>query len=188
MIFLRLMVTFFKIGLFSYGGGLSMLPLLQEEVVANNRWLTTQQFIDMIAISESTPGPIGINMATYVGFHTAGIAGSILATVSVCAPSLIIVVILAHYFIKFNENPIVRSAFDVLRPAVTGLIAAAGYEVARVTLVDFQRFIDTGKLAELFEYKVIILFAAILFATHKWEKHPALYIAIAAVVGIVFRF
>ncbi len=188
MIFLKLMITFFKIGLFSYGGGLSMLPLLQDEIVTKHGWLTAQQFIDMIAISESTPGPIGINMATFVGFKTAGVLGSVLASVSVCMPSLIIVIILAHYFMKFHENTIVKSAFSGLRPAVTGLIAAAGFEVAKVALVDIQKFVDTGKLVDLLDLKMILLFAAMLFAILKWNRHPIVYIAVAAVIGVIFKF
>ena len=117
MIFLKLYLVFFKIGLFAIGGGLATLPFLQE-LVEQYGWITSQDLLDMIAISESTPGPIGINSATFVGYKTAGLLGGIIATLGLVTPSVIIIMIIAHYFMKFSEQPVIRSAFYGLRPAV----------------------------------------------------------------------
>jgi len=187
MIYLKLFTVFLKIGLFSIGGGLSMLPLLQEQVMKLG-WMTAEQFVDMIAISQSTPGPIGINMATYVGYKMGSFLGAVIATTGSVMPSIIIIVIIVHYFLKFNEEPIVRSAFYGLRPAVTGLIAAAGFQIAKASLFSMEKFSLNNKLTELFEFNVIILFIIILILSNKWEKHPVFFIAIAAIIGIVFKY
>lgn len=178
---------FFKIGLFSIGGGLATLPFLQE--MANTYgWVTPKEIIDMIAISESTPGPIGVNMATYTGFKTAGVIGGIIATLGLVTPSIIIIIIIAHFFTKFNEKPLVRAGFYGLRPAVTGLIAAAGFEVAKLTLINIEKYEHTKKILELFNYKSISLFAILLFLTYKYKKHPIFYIIGGAIIGIVFKY
>src|SRR5690554_4408444 len=130
MTYLILYLEFFKIGLFSLGGGLATLPFLQELIVKYG-WITNEQLLNMIAISESTPGPIGVNTATFVGFSTAGILGGIVATMGLATPSIIIIAIIAHYFSKFNEHPIVIGAFSGIRPAVTGLIAFVGFELGK---------------------------------------------------------
>src|SRR5699024_7366077 len=109
MIYINLFLIFFKIGLFSIGGGLATLPFLQE--LANNyNWISSEELIDMIAISESTPGPIGINTATFVGYKAAGIFGGIVTTLGIVTPSIIIIIIIAHYFKRFNEKPLVQGA------------------------------------------------------------------------------
>ena len=131
MIFLQLFYEFFKTGLFAVGGGLATLPFLNE-ICQKYDWFTEQMLADMIAISESTPGPIGINMATYAGYQAAGVLGSVVATCSLVAPSIIIIVLIARFLSKFNEHPLVKSAFSGLRPAVTGLIAAAAVSVMKM--------------------------------------------------------
>ncbi|NMA96197.1 MAG: chromate transporter [Clostridiales bacterium] len=187
MIYLKLFLVFFKIGLFAIGGGLATFPFLQE-IVDKYGWITSQQLLDMIAISESTPGPIGINTATFVGNNTAGLLGGIIATLGLVAPSIIIIVIIAHYFAKFNERPIVRAGFYGLRPAVIGLIGAAGFEVAKVSLFHVERFLDTRMLAELFDFKGLVLFGVILALMYKFKRHPITYLVGAAIVGIIFKF
>ncbi len=187
MIYLEVCITFFTIGLFSIGGGLATLPLLQE-AVERYQWLTNQEFVDMIAISQSTPGPIGINMATYVGFNTGGILGALLATFSIILPSFIIIIIIAHFFMKFNEQPLVRSAFMGLRPAVTALIAAACFEVVKVSLVHIEQYVETQELLQLFDIKAIVLFLVLFITMNKIRKHPIVYIIIAAVIGGIFQF
>lgn len=187
MIFLTMFLEFFKIGLFAIGGGLATIPFLQE-LSYKYDWYTSQELIDMIAISESTPGPIGINMATYVGYKVGGILGGIVAITGIIMPSMIIIMLIAHYYTKFSEKPLVQSAFYGLRPAVTGLIGAAGFEVVRISLFNINKFLETYNVFNLINIKSVILFAAILFLTNKYKKHPIVYLALAAVVGIIFKF
>ena len=143
---------------------------------------------DMVAISESTPGPLGVNMATYAGFSAAGVLGSLLATFGLVLPSLVIIIIVAHYLKQFNHNKFVQAGFYGLRPAVTALIAAAGFEVLKVALFHMDIYQITHKIIDLLDFKAIILFGLLLFATNKFKKHPIIYIAMAAIIGIVFQF
>jgi chromate transporter len=170
MILLDIFITFFKIGLFSFGGGYAMLPLIQQEVTTTHTWVTTTEFIDIVAISQITPGPIAINSATYIGFKTAGIIGSALATLGVVTPSIIIMIIISRFFIKFKNNKYLDYAFLGLRPATVGLIAAAA------VLVSYESFID---------FKSVIIFAAAFFASYKYKLDPILLTVIAGVVGYV---
>ena len=130
----------------------------------------------MIAISESTPGPIGINTATFVGYKTAGVFGGIISTIGIVTPSIIIITIIAHYFGKINEKPIVQAGFYGLRPAVIGLIGAAAFEVAKISLLNIDEFVNTGSLITLFNLKGIALFVAILYLMDKYKKHPIVYL------------
>jgi chromate transporter len=187
MIYIKLFLEFFKIGLFAIGGGLATLPFLQE-LVDKYGWITSEQLIDMIAISESTPGPLGINTATFVGYTTGGILGSIIATLGIVTPSLIIVVIIAHYFMKFSEQPMVKAGFYGLRPAVVGLIAAAGFEVAKISLFNIDQYLSSHNILELLNVKAIILFAVVLYLIYKYKKHPIIYLIGAAIVGILFKY
>ena len=142
----------------------------------------------MIAISESTPGAIGINMSTYAGFKTAGVPGGILATLSLAAPSLIIILIIAKFLNKFRDNPNVEGAFYGLRPASIAMITAAGLNVAKVALVNIPAFQASGSLADLFLPKAIILGILIFVGQKKLNWSPILFIALSAVVGIVLKF
>lgn len=187
MIYLKLFFVFFKIGLFSIGGGLATLPFLQE-LVAKYGWITSEELVNMIAISESTPGPIGVNAATFVGNNTAGIWGGIIATFGLVLPSVIIIIIISHYFSKFSEKHIVKSAFYGIRPAVAGLIGAAGFEVAKITLFNINRYFNTNKLLDFFNIKGIMLFIVMVFLINKYKKHPIIYITGAAIIGIIFKF
>lgn len=187
MIYLKLFIEFFKIGLFSVGGGLATLPFLQQ-LIYKYGWVTSEELLNMIAISESTPGPIGINMATFLGYKTAGVFGGILATVGIVTPSLIIIIIIAHYFTKFSEKHILKSSFYGIRPAVAGLIGAAGFEVAKVSIFNLNRYMESKKFLQLFDLKGILLFGVILFLINKYKKHPIIYIILAAVVGVIFKY
>lgn len=187
MIYIKLFLEFFKIGLFSIGGGLATLPFLQQ-LVDKHGWITSQDLLDMIAISESTPGPIGINTATFVGYKAGGIWGVPVATLGIVTPSIIIIIIIAHYFMKFSEEPMVRSAFYGLRPAVIGLISAAGFEVAKVALFRVDEYKATKQLISLFNFKAMALFVIIYLLLHKYKKHPILYLVGAAVVGIILKY
>lgn len=187
MIFFKLFLTFFRIGLFTIGGGLATLPYLQE-LATKYGWITSEELINMIAISESTPGPIGINVATFVGNDIAGLSGGIVATLGLITPSIIIIIIIAHYFAQFSETHIVRSAFYGIRPAVAGLIGAAGFQIAKISLFNIDKYYDTSKILDFFDLKSLVLFAIILFLVNKYKKHPIVYIVGAAVVGIIFNF
>lgn len=187
MTLLRLMFEFFKTGLFAVGGGLATLPFLYE-ISDKTGWFSHADIADMIAISESTPGAIGINMSTYAGFKTAGVPGGILATLSLAAPSLIIILIIAKFLNKFRDNPNVEGAFYGLRPASIAMITAAGINVAKVALVNIPAFQASGSLADLFLPKAIILGILIFVGQKKLNWSPILFIALSAVVGIVLKF
>ena len=185
MIFLLLFLEFFKVGLFSVGGGLATIPFLYDLAARRPEWYTAQDVADMIAISESTPGPIGVNMATYAGYQTAGIFGGIIATLGLIAPAIIIIFIVAKILNAFKDNKYVKGAFYGLRPASIGLILAALYGVVKITLIN----LGAETIGGFFNYKAIIL-AVCLYLLQKFFKklHPIAIICIAAVVGIVFRF
>lgn len=183
MILLRLFYEFFITGLFSVGGGLATLPFLYS-MAERTGWFTASDVADMLAISQSTPGAIGVNMATYVGFTTAGIFGSLVATLALVSPSLLIIVIIAHFLKKFQENPIVDSVFYGLRAASTGLIAAAGLEVCRISLLNSS---TTDGLLLLFNWKNILIAIILFILMEKYKKHPVFYIAVSAFIGIMLH-
>lgn len=191
MTILRLWWEFFKIGMFSVGGGMATLPFLYN-MSDRTGWFTYDQIADMLAVSESTPGPIGINMATYTGFTTAGFWGSLAATLGMITPGIIIVLLIIRVLDRFRENKYVDAAFYGLRPASTGLIAAAGILVIEIALLNLDVFKESEKILDIFDYKALIL-AAILLVLTRWFKptkklHPIVFIAFSAVVGIVFSF
>jgi len=187
MILIQLFVEFFKTGLFAIGGGLATLPFLSK-MSENFGWFSSHELIDMLAISESTPGPIGINMATYVGYKTAGIFGGITTVIGEVTPSVIIICLIAHYYMKFNDHPLVRAGFNGVRPAVAGLIGAAGLEVAKVSLFNIDKYLMTSNFTDIFNLKAIALFGITLYLINKYKKHPILYILGAAVAGVIFKF
>lgn len=188
MIYLLLFINFFKTGLFSIGGGLATLPFLYE-MSNRTHWFSTSDIADMIAISESTPGAIGINMSTYAGFKTAGYPGGVLATVALATPSLIIILIISGFLQKFKESRHVQNALYGLRPASIAMITAAGLNVARVALINLDAFQASHNPADLFLWKAILL-AIIIFGGQKLfpKIHPVAFIVFSAVVGVVFRF
>ena len=183
MTILRLIYEFFKTGLFAVGGGLATLPFLYE-MGEKTGWFTAEDVLNLLAVSESTPGAIGINMSTYVGFLTAGVPGAIIATLSLAAPSVIVIILVAQILNKFKESPLVQGVFKGLRPASIGLITAAFLGVAQQALLNANA---AGLLAML-NWKAIILAAALFVIMRKWKVHPIVYIAIAAAVGILVGF
>ena len=187
MIYITLFYEFFKIGLFAIGGGLSTLPFLYD-LSERYPWITTDSIADMVAISQSTPGPLGINMATYAGYQGGGLLGGIIATIGLITPSIIIIIIIAHILNKFKESPYVESVFYGLRPAVASLIAAAGYQVFKVSILALDKFNLTHKLVDIINIKSTILLFVLLFAITKFKKHPIVYIGSAALIGIIFKF
>lgn len=191
MIELLLFWEFLKIGLFSVGGGMATLPFLYD-LSDSTGWFTHAQLADMLAVSESTPGPVGINMATYVGYTVGGFGGALLATLGVILPGTVIVLIIASMLDKFWGNKYVDAAFYGLRPASTGLIAAAGVSVVSIALLNTSLYAATGNLLDLISVKAVIL-AAVLWVLTNLVKptkklHPVVFIAASAVVGIVFSF
>ena len=191
MILLRLFFEFFKAGLFAVGGGMATLPFLYD-ISTRTGWFTHGMLADMVAVSESTPGPIGVNMATYVGFVTAGIPGAVIATIGLITPSVIIILLIARALKAFRENPYVEAAFYGLRPCSVGLIAAACYLVVKLALFRADAYAQSGQLLDLFNFKAILLAAVLLVCTRyvKMLKglHPIVFILSSAVIGIVFSF
>lgn len=181
MILLKLFLTFFKIGMFTFGGGYAMLPLVQDEVAVNG-WMTNEELIDFIAVSESTPGPFAVNVSTYVGMETAGFLGALCATLGVVMPSFIIILILAGCFEKFKENVVVKGCLSGLKPAVLGLIGAA------IVSTGITVFFPAGiSLATMLGREFIcatIIFAVMLVLAVK-KVHPIVIIVLSAVLGIL---
>lgn len=190
ILYFQLFYEFFKAGLFAIGGGMATLPFLYD-MSDKMGWFTYEDLANMVAISESTPGPIGINMATYVGFTLRGIPGAVVATVGLITPSIIIILIIAGFLKAFKDSPFVDAAFYGLRPASTGLIAAAGLSVLALVLVNPSAAENAGIL-ELINVKSILLIAVLYYFTAVCKKtkglHPVCFIAASAVIGIVFRF
>ncbi|MCI8442375.1 MAG: chromate transporter [Provencibacterium sp.] len=186
-ILLALFYEFFKAGLFAVGGGLATLPFLYD-IAARYDWLPVEMMPDMIAVSESTPGPIGINMATYAGFNAYGVLGGIVATCSLVLPSVIIIILISKFLNRFNENPLVKNAFTGLRPAVTGLIAAAGWQVFSLSILEFSLYEQTKSLLFLIDWKALGLFIILWVTERKFKGHPLFYIAGAAAAGILLGF
>ena len=197
--YLRLCWEFFKTGLFAVGGGMATLPFLAN-IGETTGWYTQTELMNMLAVSESTPGPIGINMATYVGFTVGGIPGAILATLSEVAPSIIVILVIAAMLKKFRDNKYVNNAFYGLRPASTGLIGAACVSVVLEVLTCIRMSSVDGSLlnsvqmtgGSLFNLQGLAL-AAVLLVLTNWVKpvknwHPIAFIALSAVVGVVFGF
>jgi chromate transporter len=188
MIYLQLFINFFKTGLFSIGGGLATLPFLYE-MSDRTHWFSHADIADMIAISESTPGAIGINMSTYAGFKTAGYPGGVIATLSLAAPSLIIILIISTFLQKFKDSRHVQNALYGLRPASIAMITAAGLNVAKVALVNIDAFLASRNPADLFLWKAVLLGIAIFAGQKLFPKiHPVAFIAFSAAIGIIFRF
>lgn len=194
MILLRLFYEFFKTGLFSVGGGLATIPFLQD-MGARTGWFTPEDLATMIAVSESTPGPMGINMATYVGFHRAGVPGAVIATLGLITPSIIVIIVIAGFLKKFRQSRTVDSVFQGLRPASIALITSAGLSVAAGVLLFHTASVETapGQFATVTQpvYWPAVVLAAAIFVCMKWtplkKLHPIVFIAAAAVVGIVLK-
>lgn len=173
MIYLQLFWVYFKIGLFGFGGGYAMLSLIQHEVVEKHAWLTDTQFTDIVAISQMTPGPVGINSATYIGYVASGnVWGSIIATFSICLPSFVLMLVVSRLLMKYKQNRWVDALFSGLRPAIVGLIAAAA-----LSLMTPQNFPDLKSIGMCVGAFLLVRYAKI---------HPIIMIIIAGVVGFFF--
>ena len=185
MILFELFYEFLIIGFLIFGGGLAAIPFLQQLSVRTG-WFTTEQLVNMIAVSEATPGPIGINMATYVGYSVAGFPGAVVASASLILPSICIALFVARLLARFKENRFVIGAFNGLRPASLALIAAAGVAVLRLSLLRLDVWADTGALLDLFNVKAIALAVILFTVTRIFKKIPmAVLIAGSAIVGVL---
>lgn len=192
MLYLQLFWEFFKTGLFAVGGGMATLPFLYD-ISDKTHWFTHAQLADMIAVSESTPGPIGVNMATYVGYLTGGGAlGAVVATLGLITPCVIVILIVAAFLKAFRDSKYVAGAFYGLRPASTALITAAGLAVVKISFFDTKVFSDVLHILRSTKWEAVALAAVLVVLTRYTPKvknwHPIIFIAISAVIGAVFRF
>lgn len=194
---IELFCIFFYIGLFTIGGGLVAITTMQQIVVGRG-WISGEKFYNMVAISESTPGPIGVNMATYIGFEFHGVPGGIVATFGEILPSLVCIIIIAKFFAKFQERPLVKAAFKTLRPVTTGIIFVACAQVFSLALMNLpQQFFAAWKsslaspedaarfFAGLFKWKSVLFYAAALLLLLKTKVNPILIILCGAAFGIL---
>lgn len=185
MIYLDLFITFFKIGLFTIGGGYAMIPLIQQEVIDNN-WLNMTQLIDFLAVSESTPGPFAVNIATFVGMETAGILGALMTTTAVILPSLIIIILIARLFAGFQKNKWVQGALAGIRPVIVGLIASAALTLMSKSLLSpGVKIYDIKSFTEALYIREIIIFLICSLIYFKYKLHPINLVFLSAGLGIL---
>ncbi|MBR4029962.1 MAG: chromate transporter [Clostridia bacterium] len=183
MIYLTLFLEFFKTGLFAIGGGMATLPFLYD--LTKYGWYTMPELMDMIAVAESTPGPIGVNMAAYAGFSAGGLLGGVVSTIGLVMPSVIVIILVYKVLEKFKNTPLVETAFYGLRPAVAGMIVVACSELFKLSILKSPlEFSLTG----IINIKATILFLIVAFAIMKFKKiHPIVFILFGAVFGIIFK-
>ena len=189
MILLRLFYEFFKVGLFSVGGGMATIPFLRD-MGARTGWFSARELTDMIAVSECTPGPMGVNMATYVGFHTGGILGGICATLGLISPAILVITVIAGFLKRFRESRRVKAVFYGLRPAAVALITAALADVCMAALMFHPVPGHSVMKTELFYWPAILLAAAVFLGMQRGplkKLHPIVWIALSAAVGILFQ-
>lgn len=194
MLFLELFWSFFRIGLFSFGGGYAMIPLIQSEITQHG-WLTAAQFADILAIAEMTPGPIAVNSATYVGYETAGIIGSLCATAGVTMPSLLLVLLVAGIFRKYQNHPLNTMIFYGIRPVVVGLIVSAALFIGKTAMInvtadqDFRQWLNTfsQKPLEAIVPIALVLFVISLLVQIKFKLHPLLLIFGAGAASLLLH-
>ncbi len=188
MTFLALFYEFFKIGLFAIGGGTATIPFLYELAESDYGWFSSTKLTDMIAISESTPGPVGINMATFAGYNAGfrelgflgGVLGGIVATVGLILPSLIVIIIIAKFLQSFRENKIVKNTFYGIRPCVAALVAFAVFGIFKITL-----FTSSG--LNIPALIILAIAFSLMFIKHLKKIHPVFWILAGAIIGIIFK-
>ncbi|MGI5850989.1 MAG: chromate transporter [Clostridiales bacterium] len=192
MIYIKLLLTFLKIGLFSFGGGYAMIPMIEKEIEGNG-WLSASEFFDIVAIAEMTPGPIAVNSATFVGYKTAGFLGGLTATIGVVIPSLVLILIISRFFFKFQKHPLNTAVFYGVRPVIAGLIATAAIFVSETAI--FKGKLTTNLILKLFRHPLdiinvgsIFIFAVSLIALRRTKLHPILVIALSGALGILIFY
>lgn len=197
MLYLRLFYEFFKTGLFSIGGGMATVPFLQD-MSSRLKWFTSAQLADMIAVAESTPGPIGVNMATYVGYTTGhseygilgGVLGAVIATIGLITPSIIIILIIASFLEKFKDSKAVNAAFYGLRPASVGLIASAGLSIILISFFGCDTVYQLSEGIYINIWQIIlalVVFVAIRYIPKVKDFHPLCFIVFSAIVGVILK-
>ena len=184
MKYLTLAIEFFKIGLFSIGGGLATIPFLSELGNKYN-WFTQKELVDMIAISESTPGPIGINMSTYVGYKVAGVLGSIIATLFEVMPALIIITIIAKMITRFNENTYFKKIMQWVRPCTVALIFVSFINIFSNSVIPINQINNLDAFKSGIDIRLIVIFIGIYILNKNTTFHPIIYIALSAIIGII---
>jgi chromate transporter len=186
LIYLQLLISFLKIGLFSFGGGYAMIPLIQREIQSHG-WLSPSEFVDIIAIAEMTPGPIAVNSATFVGYKAAGILGSLVATFGVAIPSLVLIMIVSKFFLKFQNHPANKMLFYGIRPIIVGLIFASAIFVAQTALI--KQGASNGSLftnsLSVLDLKSILIFVLSLIGLVRFKIHPIVIILISSILGLL---
>lgn len=189
----HLFLVFLYVGTFTIGGGMMAITLMQQALVGTV--LSSEEFFNMVAISEATPGPIGINIATYVGFSQYGLAGALVTTAGEVLPSIVCITLIAHFFMKFHDRPCVKAAFSLLRPATTGIILVAALEVFAVALIDtggasrsaaFAAVHSLSSLAALIVWKGVAFYILATILLFRTKIHPVAFIALGAVFGALF--
>jgi len=189
VILLQLLMSFIKIGLFSFGGGYAMIPMIQQEIEAHG-WLSSEEFVDIIAVSEMTPGPIAVNSATFVGYKTAGVLGGAVATIGVALPSLILALLVSKVFFKFQKHPFKDTFFYGIRPTVSALIMTADIFVAETCIftqkfsAELFRLLFTKPL-EAIDIPSVIIFITAIIALKKFKIHPILVIIGSGILGAI---
>jgi chromate transporter len=186
MVYLALIHEFLKMGLFSIGGGFATLPFLYR-LADNYPWFTKEMLIDMIAISQSTPGPVGLNMATYAGYSAGGAAGGVVASLALVMPSVLLILLVIKILEEFRGNHLVKNAFYGIRPAVAALIASASCGIINITLIKAGGSFDIKEIWGILNYKGILLFLVIFYLIRKFNRHPVYYILGAALAGAIFN-
>jgi len=184
---LYLFATFFKIGLFSIGGGLATLPFLFEladnSAVGGSPWLTRAMIGDMLAVAQSSPGAVGANLSAYTGLRYAGISGGYISALGLIMPSIIIIIIVARMLRAFKESAVVKNLFSGFRPAATGLLSAAGFGAIALSLWNAAAPV----WYEYLRWKETLIFVVIFFLVYKFKKHPIIYIIAAGAAGVIFK-
>lgn len=184
-ILIQLFLEFFRTGLFSIGGGLATLPFLYE-MSTKTGWFTVNDIANLVAVSESTPGPMGVNMGTYVGYTTAGIVGSIVAPLGLITPSIIIIILISQFLIKFKNSKLVNYAFFGLRAASTALIVVAGLSIAKLAFINDVEQESINSFLFSINWISLLLAIIVFFTFRKFKMHPIIYILFSAVIGVIF--
>lgn len=183
MIYLKLLWSFLQVGLFSFGGGYGILPVIQQQVVTENHWLSLKEFTDVVTISQMTPGPIALNAATFVGIKLGGILGAVVATIGCSLPTALLALIVGHYYYKYRDMTLVKGVFEGLRPAIVSLIATAGLSILSLSLFNTETF-RSAALSHV-DWKAAIIFVACLIILRKWKSNPIYIMLGSGAVGAV---
>lgn len=183
---LELFFIFFYTDLFAVGGGLVAAAFLQQILVEKYALISAEKFYSMLAISESTPGPIGINLATYIGNELYGIPGAIIVTVGEFLPSLIIILLIAKFFSDYSKKPVIQCVFKTLRPSTAGMILNALIPVFLIALLDVSGFKASGNITDLFVWKSVVFYGLALVVLYTTKLHPVVIVAAGALFGILF--